>query len=76
MCIRDRCKILFHILDFLVDTFINRKRRNGITVHRFRRFSGAIIFTGYLLNGWFELFPDGLAMVSRMEVSASMFFIR
>ena len=30
----------------------------------------------YLLNGWFEVFPVGLAMFSRMEVSASMFFIR
>ena len=39
-------------------------------------FSGIIFLPGYLLNGWFELLPVGLAMVSRMEVSASMFFIR
>lgn len=31
----------------------------------------------YLLSGWFVTLPDdGLAMFSRIEVSASMFFIR
>ena len=31
---------------------------------------------GYLLNGWLDVPVVGLAMFSRIEVSASMFFIR
>ena len=33
-------------------------------------------FSSYLLNGWLVLPVVGLAMFSRMEVSASIFFIR
>ena len=54
--------------------FFLRKRRGEYLVNEQKSGSGVV---GYLLNGWLVGPLDaGLAMVSRIDVSASIFFIR
>ena len=68
-------QILFHYAGLLVNSYLKRKRRKPVSVHRCRHFR-QLLFPGYLLSGWLEGPVAGLAMFSRMEVSASIFFIR